>query len=232
MDIDGLQLLSLSMAQANNQISFISQNLANINSNNYKNSKLNRNFLSYLDSANPISSVVTDYSAGSLNKTGNKYDIALSENTYLSVLVNGESMLSRGGSLYLDAAGKLLTHEGYVVQGDSGDIYLPINSEPVITEKGEIMVGGKLFEQLQLYQVSGSHHPSMVKLNLYLQDGEVLKEPENIAVRQGYVETSNTNAADEMVGLIKTMRHFEAHASLVKTYDDMVSGAISSLGKF
>ncbi len=232
MNIDGLQLLSLSMAQANNQITVISQNLANINSNNYKSSKLNRNFLSYLDSSNPISSVVTDYSAGSLNQTGNKYDIALSENAYLSVLVNGEPMLSRGGSLYLDAAGKLLTHEGYVVQGESGDIYLPINSEPVITEKGEIMVDGKLFEQLQLYQVSGSHHPSMVKLNLYQQDGEVLKEPENIAVRQGYVETSNTNAADEMLGLIKTMRYFEAHASLVKTYDDMVSGAISSLGKF
>lgn len=232
MDVDGLQLLSLSMAQASDQISAISRNLASVNTNNYKSAKLERSFISYLDAARPASSLVTDYSAGSLKQTGNTFDIALSENAYLNVIADGESMLSRGGSLHVDASGKLMTSEGYAVQGESGDIYLPLNAQAVINASGGIMIDGKSFEQLQLFEISDQHHPALIGLNLYRADNELLKQPEDISVRQGYVESSNVDTAAEMIGLIKTMRHFESHASLVKAYDDMLSGAISSLGKF
>jgi len=51
-------------------------------------------------------------------------------------------------------------------------------------------------------------------------------------VRQGYLENSNVASVSEMVGIIETMRHFEANQKLIQSYDEMLGRAIRTLGEF
>jgi flagellar basal-body rod protein FlgG len=55
---------------------------------------------------------------------------------------------------------------------------------------------------------------------------------ENVTVRQGYTESSNVVAADEMVRLIEAMRRFEAGQKIIQSYDSMLEKALSRLGEF
>ena len=51
-------------------------------------------------------------------------------------------------------------------------------------------------------------------------------------LRQGFVEASNVVAANEMVRLIETMRHFESNQKVIQGYDEMLERAIRTLGEF
>ena len=74
----------------------------------------------------------------------------------------------------------------------------------------------------------------MVKLEagLYQQGSAQIAPADGEArVRQGYLENSNVDSTAEMVGLIESMRHFEAAQKIIQGYDDMLEKAIRKLGE-
>jgi flagellar basal-body rod protein FlgG len=42
-------------------------------------------------------------------------------------------------------------------------------------------------------------------------------------IKQGFVETSNVNVVEELVGMIQTQRAYELNSKAIKTSDDMLA---------
>lgn len=123
-------------------INAISNNLANVNTNGFKESKPvfstqtpNTRGLGAAPSggsggSNPsqtgtgvqTAAIVTNFSQGSLSITSNRTDLALQGNGFFIVAgENGEQLYSRNGNFKLNAAKQLVTVDGFAVQGFSVD---------------------------------------------------------------------------------------------------------------
>ena len=56
-------------------------------------------------------------------------------------------------------------------------------------------------------------------------------DPENFTVMQGYLESSNVSAIEEMIGLIEVSRAHEANQKMIQTFDQNLGKAIGTLGQ-
>jgi len=60
--------------------------------------------------------------------------------------------------------------------------------------------------------------------------GMTVVDDTNVQIRQGALENGNVSSMQEMMQLIRTMRHFESMQKMTQGYDDMLGTAIRKLG--
>jgi flagellar hook-basal body protein len=133
------EIAAIGLQQDTERLRVLSHNVANVTTPGYKRQvavqeAYARAMQSEL-SAQSAMNTHTDMSMGKLRATGQPLDVALGEGEFLMVqLPTGATALSRGGSLQVDARGRLLTSGGLAVQGASGDVVVPLlqtTSRPV-----------------------------------------------------------------------------------------------------
>lgn len=163
----------------------------------------------------------TDHTLGSMQKTDNAFDLALSkEGQFFAVKTPQGIRLTRDGSFTLNEEGKLVTKKGYeVLPSDysqtQGAITLNPQDETVTIDKNaqiatnlpgsNQMVAGK-----RIMVVEPQNLRMLIKEgdSLYLPDPNDPLTPTTQAgsVMQGFVEKSNVNTVNEMVALIEANR--------------------------
>jgi len=174
------------------------------------------------------------HSQGGLTQTSNSKDVAIQGGGFFQIqLPDGTTAYSRDGSFQFDQNGQLVTASGYPVQptitipqdaesltiGNDGivSVTLPGQTAPqqvgqltlstFINESGLESIGENLYRETQS---SGAPNETTPGLN----GGGTL--------RQGYVETSNVNVAEELVNMIQTQRAYEINSKAVSTSDQML----------
>lgn len=185
-----------------------------------------------------IEGVFTSGRQGGLRETGNTLDIALQGNVFFAVRGgDGEVLYTRNGSFALDGSGRLVTVAGNpvlgVVNGNLEEIYLP---------DGELMVGkdgalggavnaaGVPVERLALVQ--GAVGQGWHKVGESLFRGQLPPgEPQDYQVRQGYLEVSNVNPVEEMVGMIAAVRAYEVNQKVIQATDSTLEKAVNEVGR-
>jgi flagellar basal-body rod protein FlgG len=188
--------------------------------------------------AGPV--VMSDARAGSVRVTGQPLDLAIEGDGYFEVMTSGGPAYTRQGDFQVDARGRLVTSRGEPVMGVSGEIVLT-------TRTPSIDADGKVTEPLAVGGPgSGSPATAVGQLKVVHLDrpqqlerlggglvtgGEAVAKGEGAArVRQGALENSNVNSAQEMVQLLQTMRHFESMQKVAQGYDEMLGATIHKLG--
>jgi flagellar basal-body rod protein FlgG len=175
-----------------------------------------------------------DLGQGELHQTNNPLDIAIEGHGYLPVtLPNGEAAYTRNGALQINAEGRLVTSDGYSVEGD---ITIPPETQSVsIAADGTISAtvpGETQPVELGKIQIAMFANPG----GLAAQGGTLFKETAASgaavlgapgeggagAVRQGMLEVSNVNVVEEMIDLISGQRAYEVNSRVVKAADDML----------
>ena len=103
---------------------------------------------------------------------------------------------------------------------------------PRIDRRGRVLDGETLVGQLRIVRFEDPQ--SLVKLGagLFGAGAQTAQPLADAGVRQGYLEASNVVAANEMVRLIETMRHFESNQKVIQGYDEVLERAIRTLGEF
>lgn len=168
-----------------------------------------------------ITDAYTDFSQGTLQKTDNTFDLALTkEGQFFAVNTPQGVRLTRDGLFTLNDEGKLVNKQGYEVLSEDyfkakaaitlnpQDTIVSIDKNGVISTNvpgsTQMIAGKKLMviepQNLQLLKKEGD--------NLYVPDPSVALTPvdQSGAVMQGYVEKSNVNAVNEMIGLVEANR--------------------------
>ncbi|MDR0805353.1 MAG: flagellar basal-body rod protein FlgG [Enterobacteriaceae bacterium] len=174
------------------------------------------------------------HSQGSLTQTNNSKDVAIQGGGFLQVLLpDGSTGYTRDGSLQFDQNGQLVTSSGYTVQPA---ITIPQDAEKLtIGNDGivSVMVPGQtapqLVGQLTLCTFVNESGLESIGENLYLETQSSGAPNESTpglngagSLRQGYVETSNVNVAEELVNMIQTQRAYEINSKAVSTSDQML----------
>ena len=168
-----------------------------------------------------------DLAQGALQETGIATALAIQGDGLFAVMTNtGAVAYTRAGDFKADAAGHLVTEEGYKV--------LDVTGKPVNITAGtgnfNVLADGTVAETGQKIAVLGIPAAGLGRLgaNLYEPKGPVaLITPD---VRQATLEASNTDMGGAMTELISLQRSFQL-ASRALTLQDQSLGDANALGR-
>ena len=234
--IKGIYTSEASMRPKMTRMEVIANNLANINSTGFKKDRvflemLNESGALPTDGRNDLTGInarhAVDFSQGSLQPTGNTFDLALQGRGFFAVSTPNGLRLTRNGHFQLNADGGLVTAEGFPVQGDNGNVVVPNMDKRqllniTINEAGELLSDREPLARLRIMDVA---HPEQLHKDheaLFIPDAEqpaVDVPHDQVLVRQGYLEESNVDGIEEMIAMIELSRAFETDQKIIQSQD-------------
>ena len=174
-------------------------------------------------------------SQGNLLPTSKTYDVAIrGEGLFNILLPDGRTAYSRDGSFELDAQGRLVTAQGYVVQPG---ITIPQNATSVtINQQGQVTASipgstaQDVIGQINLTRFVNKAGLQAIGDNLFLetpasgppQNGTPAAEGFGTLL-QGNLEQANVEAVTEISDLIAAQRAYEMNAKVITASDQMLS---------
>ncbi|HET7795634.1 MAG TPA: flagellar basal-body rod protein FlgG [Rhizobacter sp.] len=174
------------------------------------------------------------FAQGNLQQSSNTLDVAVKGQGFFEIqLPDGNSAYTRDGSFQVDSQGQLVTNNGFKVQPG---ITIPANAQSVtigadgtvsITVTGQAQP--QTVGQLQLVNFINPAGLEPKGQNLYAEtaaSGTPTAGTPGLnglgQLQQGFVETSNVNVVEELVGMIQTQRAYELNSKAIQTSDQML----------
>lgn len=171
---------------------------------------------------------------GQIVTTDNKLDLAIRGRGYFQVeLPDGQTAYTRAGSFQLSPEGEIVTASGYTVLPG---ITIPTDALDItINSSGEVQVTLPSQVQPQVVgQLEFASFPNEVGLQA-LGDSMYAETPASGApttgvpgsvgfgtVLQGFLESSNVDAVQEITNLIRAQRAYEMNSKVIETTDQML----------
>jgi len=242
------------MQTQQSNLDVISNNLANVSTTGYKKSKAEFQDLLYettraagsdqgagnqlpsgvqIGHGSKLVSTPRVFTNGEMVQTGERLDLAIKGDGFLEVqLPDGTKAYTRDGALKTDSSGRVMTNDGYVVQGG----WQPIQSgtsNVTISTSGEVSLttstGSTQTFRVQLARFANPAGLMSVGGNLFKETlgsgtAELGNPGENGfgTLNQYYLEKSNVNVVEEMVNLILAQRAYEVNSKAVQASDEMM----------
>jgi flagellar basal-body rod protein FlgF len=172
-----------------------------------------------------------DMSEGDIQTTGNPLDLAISGDGFFKINSPDGVRYTRKGNFTIDSEGTLVTQDGYPVMGKGGNITISGNNV-LIGDQGTISLDQTNIGQLDIVTFEDPKSLSKDGKNLFRNDSDAPEKAvgSDLTVKQGYVELSNVNVAEEMVNMIHSMRAFESYQKAIKALDELNNKAINEVG--
>jgi len=174
------------------------------------------------------------FTQGNLQQTGNSRDVAIQGDGFFQVLMpDGTTAYTRDGAFQSDINGQFVTSSGYVIQPA---ITVPPNTLSITVARdgtvSALVPGAATPIQVGNIQLASFINPAglqKVGENLYLETASSGVATPNAPgtnglglLNQGFVETSNVNVVEELVGMIQTQRAYEINSKSIETSDQML----------
>ena len=174
--------------------------------------------------------VMTDFSPGTFQHTGNPLDMAIHGDGFFHVRGDdGQMYLTRAGNFKLDPAGKLVTQVGQrpILDQAGTEIALDTNQPWSVSPDGFLSQAGTL-RALGMSQPQSLDDLVKVGGNMFRSSSPIAPVPlAQREVRQGYVEMSAANPVRQMMAMIETTRAFEANTKMIQSQDSALGTLIS-----
>jgi flagellar basal body rod protein FlgG len=163
--------------------------------------------------------VYHDFRPGALQQTGQPYDLALGDNDRFFVLGGPNGPLyTRNGTLYRTAAGQFVSQAGFPLQGETGPINFPPQTQRLtITSDGAVIADGEPIGRVRLVRFENPNQLTASGPTLYTAPAEAGLQAVPGRVLQGFREGSNVQPAEAMVRMIITSRYYDAAQRTLRT---------------
>ena len=228
--LEGLYSAGAGMEAAQSQLDAVSNNIANQNTPGYQAEILGFHDLLYTtDNAQPSSAIVGagsstttlgfSQSQGSLQQTGNPLDIALNGPGYLQVRQpDGQTALTRNGTLQINAAGQLTTSLGMELVPP---ITLPKGTQPSevsISSDGTVTVGKTKVGQISIVQVTAPDKllPQGNSVYATTTASGPAQKARGVTLQQGYLEQSNVDINTEITEMMTAQQAYQMGSKAVQ----------------
>ena len=232
----GIYPLAASMVNQFNRLDQISNNLANINTNGFKEEGLTETtFNNYLQKVNekgdiPLAeSRVTNNipkiddkfilgEIGPIVSTGNDLDFALNKPDMFFKVDNGN------GSVELTRDGSFKILNSFLVDSRGNNV-LNTDNEPIVVEGDFALTLGVVQVPYTSLEKTGSN-------NFKLKEEETFEiiEDSTMYTVQGAIEKSNVNSVTAMVALIDAHRRFDQSQKAISSIDEINTKVIDKIG--
>jgi len=164
-----------------------------------------------------------DFQAGALQMTGAPLDLALTGDGFFVLQGPDGPVYTRDGVFERNAQGVLQNKSGLPVLGENGPINVPGNATNItISGDGILRAGEQQLGKLQHVRFANPRLLQRVGTTLFRATPEAQPEPGTGTVLQGYRESSNVQAAGEMVAMIRGTRYFEAAQRALRALSEAV----------
>lgn len=187
-----------------------------------------------------VQKLTYDFSQGSLDKTGNPFDLAIEGDGFFKIQSSGDGSISytRNGSFTMNNNGNLVTKDGDYVLDERGkkikintnDVVMHSLNDIIINEDGQIQLSNEqnsiLMQKIGVYDFSNKEDMICIggsKFKPAATNTSKEVKAEKFSIQQGSLEMSNANVVNEMMRTINTSRNYEALSKLVKTSGDTLS---------
>ncbi len=175
-----------------------------------------------------------DFSAGSLRKSDNPYDMAIDGPGFFVVQGPNGPIYTRAGNFTLNSKYQLVTKEGYPVLGNGVPITLEDTTGKGIwlSDDGNFFVDETISSKIDVVTFPDPEKLKRMGGNYFLSTkGAGAPQSSDSPVKQGYIEMSNVNAMMEMVHLIDLNRGYEAQQKSLQAIDQLDDKAVNNIGK-
>ncbi|GGB93513.1 flagellar basal-body rod protein FlgG [Novosphingobium endophyticum] len=262
MPSSALQVARTGLEAQDQRMRVIANNLANVGTTAFKRDRANFATLAYQDSrvAGADSSTETTYATGlnlgtgvavqsttrmetqgSLETTGNSFDLALDGTGYFQVQMPGGQLgYTRAGNFTRSADGQLVTAQGYALQppitvpaeatsitiSTDGTVSAQIAGEAEPTQLGQITIAS--FTNPGGLQAGADNFMLETAASGPAQIGAAGEQGRG-QIRQGMLEASNVNIVEELVNMIETQRAYEINSKMISAVDEMLQNANQTL---
>ncbi len=171
-----------------------------------------------------------DRSVGTIKATGNPLDVAIrTPQGMFAIQRDNQTYYTRNGNFTLDSSGTLVTDQGYpVLDTKGGKITATGKDKVMIDEQGYVHQGDNVIAQLGIFDTD------FQKAGNNLWAPELGKKPIAVAnpeLAPAALESSNVEAVQAMVDLIKVQRSFEMSQKSIQTQDDMTGKLFDILNR-
>ena len=187
-----------------------------------------------------LAAVYRIHEQGNLSATDNTFDMAVQGKGFFQVtLPSGETAYTRDGTFQLNENGEIVTHDGFLmdppisVQNDAIDVTINASGEVLVKIEGQV----EFQNAGQITIATFQNEPGLESIgnNLYLETpasgnantGNPGQQGFGTLL-QGFLETANVNAVEEISNLISAQRAYEMNSKVIQTSDEML-GTLTTL---
>ncbi|WP_204112707.1 flagellar hook-basal body complex protein [Shimia biformata] len=167
---------------------------------------------------------------GPLQQTGGQFDFAIEGTGFFRVETPEGDRLTRAGSFSPNAAGDLVTAEGFrVLDAGGGAIFVPPNATNLaVGTDGTISSDGQPIAQIGLFLPERPETLTRAGGTAFTADGELVPVFD-ARILQGFVENSNVDTVSQLARMIEVQRAYEMGQGFLDKEDDRIRNAIKSL---
>jgi len=234
--IEGITSAARSLEKSSKSISVVSNNLANINTIGYKRDSNFYEILGEYEQPNMLE--YTDYEQGEVLLTSDPLNFALKGDAFFVIQKGDQLLYTKDGKFSIDQSGYLVNGEGQKVMGQKGAInitesMLDENQNITVSKNGEIKVGDTEIDTLMIAKIEEKGVlQKNSSSNFVLEEGyeHVQADESEYEVQQGFLESSNVNAVEEMQEMIKISKNYESAQKVVQYFDTSLEKA-NEIGK-
>ena len=180
-----------------------------------------------------LAAVYRIHEQGNLSATDNTFDMAIQGNGFFQITrPSGETAYSRDGTFQLNANGQIVTHDGFTllpgITVPSNAVDVTINASGQVLVKIEGQVTLQNVGQIQVAVFPNDSGLEAIGDNLLLVTPAsglaVTGDPAATgfgSILQGFLETANVNAVEEISNLISAQRAYEMNSKVIQAADEM-----------
>jgi flagellar basal body rod protein FlgG len=212
-------------------------NLANINTPGFRRRlALFHPFQAQLAAAQPsgtqVDEVVIDFAPGPVQQTGNPLDVALEGEGFFVLRGPSGYLYSRKGNFALGADGTVVDSVGRPLLAEGGgELKIPNETREIrVDSRGQVFADKTSVGRIWVADVPKPRAfvPAAYTAFTLPAGAPPATTVENPTVVQGALEGSNTNAVDEVVSMIVTLRSFEAAQRVLHAIDESLKQTTSA----
>lgn len=169
-----------------------------------------------------IDPIKVNYRQGTLRVTDRSLDFAIEGNGFFVVSDGKQEFYTRNGNFSVTPDGSVVNSLGMHVQTTSGELRIPAGgnaSQLVIDDQRNIRIGKQVIGQIKVAAVRDPAALEQAGTTLFInRDGQ--EADADCTVMNGALEQSNTAVFEEMVGIMTTLRNYEACQKMMRTVDE------------
>ena len=178
-----------------------------------------------------IEEVYTTFTQGNIEGTGRMCDFALIGDGFFTVDTPDGERYTRDGSFFVNSDGYLVTSGGHYVQGENGRIRVD-GEDFAVDDSGNIYVGGVLEDQFRIITFEDPAGLRKDGGNLYERvEGPQGQAAADTVVKQGALEGSNVNTAQELTRLLSVRNAYTINQRVLSMVDKSLEKTVNEVGR-
>lgn len=250
-----LYIAGIGMQNQQTRLEVVANNIANASSTGFKRAAVfernlqdaRANFYNVkgdVEQNDPPIGSYYDFSNGAFEKTDNPLDLSIDGKGFFQLKDSeGKDFLTRAGNFQLNEDGTIVAKDGKFLMGTDGIINVSkeLLSKHEITndnketgirinDQGEIFVNDFSIGKVKVVDIQDYNTLQRISNQEFVATWESELQdvnPENVNLKQGWLESSNVNIVSEMVHMIELQRMFEAGSKVIQTNDGTIEKSLA-----